>query len=240
MWREVLIAILASLLYSNAVITNQSIAEFNVGQLFAFYDIANFCKSPVQFAIAKRNESSQCQWKIGEDLQPQRVDNKTELPIIDSNENCIFACDYSLVKSGAEYLAEKSIKRYFQQNNTASQSQYDLYTYLAPCDESIRGGNTSEQNNTHFEGYKGVYYTSDPGRCSTTDHAIENDEVLTHGAVTGLLAAKRSTAVSLEHIKAAVRDIHNHNITLEAVKEKGSWIYNAVASYFHQYPPNAS
>ena len=66
-------AILAVVLLNvriNGEITPESIGQFNIGQLSAFYEAEKLCTNPAQFAVAKKIGSNDCQWEIGKDLQP--------------------------------------------------------------------------------------------------------------------------------------------------------------------------
>ena len=220
----------------DATITEQSISDFNIGLLFASYELEGFCKSPVQFVVAKRNNTGQCQWKISSDVETAKIDNETSLPVVDNIGNCLFSCDYKLEEP--RMIAEERITSYFANNPSMKMSDFDLYTYLAPCDRSIRGNLSSCDNETTtaFPKFAGVYFSSNGDSCKGIGQEVLNDAILKSGSVTGLFAAHKNTKIDFQNIQQAVKDINEGKTTLSALRTVSECLYKSAAAYFEQHP----
>lgn len=220
----------------DATITEQSISDFNIGLLFASYGLDGFCKSPVQFVVAKRNNTGQCQWKISNDVKTVNIDNETSLPVVDNIGNCLFSCDYKLEEP--RMIAEERITSYFANNPLMKISDFDLYTYLAPCDESIRGNlsNCDNEITKSFPKFAGVYFSSNGDSCKGIGQEVLNDAILKSGSVTGLFAAHKNTKIDFQSIQQAVKDINEGKTTLSALRTVSECLYKSVAAYFEQHP----
>lgn len=222
-------------LYVYATITSTSISDFNIGMLYASYDLENICRSPVHFVMAKRNNTGICHWKIADDFVKQKVSNETELPIADISGNCLFSCNYK--NEEPKMTAELTLLSYFSKNPSFKTSDYDLYTYLAPCDKSVRG-NVSEcdVNKTKaLENFAGIYYSSNGDSCQGRGTEVLNDAILRNNSSTGLLAARKNTLIDVDRVQEAIREIKENQMTFSALRYKSEWLYNAVAAYFEQH-----
>ena len=151
-------AILAVVLLNvriNGEITPESIEQFNIGELFAFYDTSDVCTSKEQFAVAKKVESNDCQWQIGKDLQPATITSEG-LPIEDINGNCYFSCVFGRDK--VKFHTEKVINRKLKEKGIR-RSDFDLFTFIAPCLACLIGEKEGEET-AELDKFNEVYYTS--------------------------------------------------------------------------------
>ena len=224
-------------LYTYATITTKSISDFNIGILFASYDLEYICKSPVQFVMAKKSNAGVCQWKIADDFAKQKVGNETELPVADIGGNCLFSCNF--LADEPKMTAELQLLSFFSKSTSVKKSDYDLYTYLAPCDRTIRG-NVSEGDSNRtkaLEDFAGVYYTSNADDCKGLGTEVLNDAVLRNDSNTGLFAARKNTQVDVRRVQEAIKEIKEDKSKLSALRYESEWLYNAVAAYFDQHPP---
>ena len=101
--------------------------------------ITGICVSNNQFAIAKKVGSGQCQWEISGDYARRVIDDKADLPIADFNRNCYFACvpAHGSKKWHTEKIINRRLKDYAH-----DRSQFDMYSYLAPCRACVDGAAT--------------------------------------------------------------------------------------------------
>ena len=219
----------------NAEITSDSIAQFNIGQLFAFYDADGLCKSTTQFAVAKKG-GEDCQWEIAEDFTPKNIDKETDLPVKDKDGNCYFACVF---KTGRPRLhTEKVINRKLKADGI-DRSNFDLYTYLAPCTKCINGpapgGETAE-----LDEFKAVYYSYKPEEVATKGSEVKNDDLLEKDAQKGLAAIQETTKVTLSNVKDAINNGKGANKSKQEIIDGVDDKYekNAVKSYLDQHPLN--
>lgn len=226
--------------FTHATITRKSISDFDLGTLFASYDLGSACRSPVHFVMAKRNNTGSCRWKIAENFVKQQIANETELPIADNAGNCLFSCNY--LPQEPKMTAELQILSHFSDNPSLRMSDYDLYTYLAPCERTIRGNITeADVNKTKaLEKFAGVYFSSDGDHCTGIGQEVLNDAVLRNDSTTGLLAARKNTQVDLGRIQEAIKEIKENKYGLSALRYESEWLYNAVVAYFDQHPQRTS
>jgi len=227
-------------LFTYATISNKSINDFDIGILFASYDLENICKSPVQFVMAKRNNSGSCRWQIADDFVKQKVANESELPISDIGGTCLFSCNYR--PEEPKMTAELQVLSYFSKNPSLKMSDYDLYTYLAPCERTIRG-NISEAvaNKTKdFDKFAGVYFTSNGDDCKGIGKEVQNDAVLRNASTTGLFAARKNTKIDMGRVQEAIKEIKDSKYATSALRYESEWLYNAVVAYFDQHPAKTS
>lgn len=232
----IFVTALAYCLYTYATITSKSISEFNLGILFASYDVENICKSPVHFAMAKKNSPGPCQWKISDDFVKQKVTNETELPVVDMLGNCMFSCNY--MHDEPKMTAELVLLSYFSKNGSFKASDFDFYTYLAPCERTIRGNVSEEDRNKTkaLENFAAVYFSSNSDDCKGIGSEVLNDGILRNESSTGLMAARKNTGIDVNRVREAIREIKEDKTKLSALRYESEWLYNAVAAYFEQHP----
>ena len=232
-------AILAVVLLNvriNGEITPESIGQFNIGQLFAFYEAEKLCTNEGQFAVAKKIGSNDCQWEIGKDLQPATITSEG-LPITDINGNCYFSCvfDRKEPASHTEMVINRKLK-----GEHVKRKDFDLYTYLEPCKTCIGGvgggGETAE-----LVEFKAVYYTLESKGEKSKGMQVKNDALLKTEIQQGLAAIKETTKVTLRNIKNAIQNGKDANKSegeiIGGIKDN-EYEKNAVESYFKQHPLN--
>ena len=227
--------------FTHGYITRKSIGDFEIGILFASYGLDSVCKSPVHFVMAKRNNTGNCQWEIAENFAQQQIANETGLPVADIARNCLFSCNYLFQEP--KMTAELQILSYFSNNTLLKKSDYDLYTYLAPCERTIRGNiSEADVNKTKagFENFSGVYFSSNGDKCTDNGQEVLNDAILRNGSTTGLLAARKNTQVDLERIQQAIKDIKEDKYKLSSLRYEYGWLYKPVVAYFDQHPLRTS
>ena len=163
------------------------------------------CVKDTQFAVAKKQGSGECQWKIKRDFSPVAGVTKTDLmePIEDANKNCYFACAIDKKKTSH---TEKVINRFLMSQNIL-RSDFDLYTYLSPCDKCIHGSDDKGKvEKADLDQYNKVYFTEPTdrtGRVQPYGYKLENDELLT-GGIPGLTAIGKNSKVDLEKVKSVI------------------------------------
>ena len=214
-------AILAVVLLNvriNGEITPESIGQFNIGQLFAFYEIDGLCLGKRQFVVAKKSETTDCQWKINKKFEPATIEGK-DLPVEDRNGNCYFACVLETGKRPDRVIYDKL------KENKVPLSNLDLYTFIA-CEKA-----------DHLKEFQNVFYTFEEfGKLVQYNDLL--DYVENTKSRRGLDAIKEKTKVTLSNVEAAI------NKGKHAKKSEGEIIdgvddkyeKNAVISYFHQHP----
>eukprot|EP00794_Sanderia_malayensis_P014419 gene14419-15926_t len=228
-----IVVLIALLAFNNATMDNDSINGFRIGELFAYNDFAGLCKSPVQFVLAKR-KNVPCKWVVAADFARKNVTDESALPVSDMNKDCLFSCDYK--SETPQFIAEDIIDKYFSKSDAPSRSDYDIYTYLSPCDKAIRGDNTSDHK-SFFRGFAGVYFSSNPDSCDAKDaKEIDDADILRSGHVTGLYAAQKSTFVDLKEVESKAKEVLDSTIKLANLKKTNIWLYKAVANYLDQHP----
>ena len=231
-------AILAVVLLNvriNGEITPESIGQFNIGQLFAFYKAENLCKSNTQFGVAKRSGTTDCQWKIGKDFERETI-GVENLPVEDKNGNCYFTC---ITATGKPPLhAEKVINRKLKKDGI-DRNQFDLYTFLAPCYKCIEGTGRDKET-AELEKYKGVYYSYKPEGVETKGSEVKNDKLLEKNDLRGLLTIIDTTKVTLSIVKDAINNGKDAKKSKQEIIDgvTGDYQKNAVKSYLDQHPLN--
>ncbi len=250
---KAIIMLLANLLWflavasygSEADFTEQTIREqFNIGQLFAFYNMDNLCKTWSQVAVAKKDDSKACQWKISADFSTPNVerrrkedgDGKSDKmipPIEDYNGNCLFSCVFG---GDVKYWhTEKVINRYLVAEG-ANREEYNLQTFKAPCEACELGtqerGGRGEK--AELEQYLTVYYTKGNG----FGRKIQSDALSKAGSEPGLAAIKYKTRVNLNAVKTKVIEGRKYGKTEAEILEgiRDIYLQNAVESYLKQHP----
>eukprot|EP00794_Sanderia_malayensis_P004160 gene4160-4714_t len=223
----------------NAKFGADEIEKFNIGQLFAFYNMA-VCKKPSQFAVAKKDGSGECQWKISADFLVTPAPTKDDLPIEDKNGNCVFAC---LGTSSSKALhTEKVINRFLKGKAGEKRSEYNLYTYLAPC--KYCDGTEPVPDNTgetaELDEFKGVYYTEKPNDINFADVSKGSqviNEILQTTTSKGLNAIKKNTEVDLDSVKTTIREGKAANESKDTIINEASgskYLKSAIKSYLDQ------
>ena len=221
-----------------AAITKDSISEFNIGQLFAFYDTNGLCdpRAMAQFAVAKRVGSQDCQWEIAEDFTPQRISQRNDLPVIDINRNCYFSCVHD--KKDLEQHTEIVINRKMRGDQGINRSDYDMYTFLAPCpncDQGVDNGKSADLSE-----YNGVYWTANPGNKYNTlgFTRVKNDQLLSGSGSSGLAVIMEKTKVDLVEVRSKIEAgktaKKGNDEIISSVSQK--YLRNAVESYLSQHP----
>ena len=234
-------AILAVVLLNakiNGEITPESIQQFNIGQLFAFYKANDLCLDGKWFAVAKKVISNNCQWQIGKDLQPATITSEN-LPVVDQNGDCYFSCYF--VSNKPESHPEKIISRRLKKDSV-SRKDFDLYAYSAPCLNCIEGTDTDPET-AELDEFNAVYYTRGSfGTQVKNDALLKKDILDTNGEVievkTGLDAIKETTKVVLSDVQGVIEkglETRMNSIDLVA-KIDDPYEKKAVKSYFDQHP----
>ena len=225
-----LTALMYYCLYTYGAITKESISDFEIGVLFASYDLESVCISPVHFVMAKRRNTGACRWKIAPNFAKQPVANSTGLPVADINRDCLFSCNYRFEEP--KMTAELQMLPYFLQNSSLNTPDFDFYTYLALCERTIRG-NVSEADfekvNSTLKNFAGVYYSSGNDNCKGSGEEVLNDKILHRKSTTGLLAARKNTEVNVDVVKEVIKG-NREESTLKGADQK------AYDAYFRQYP----
>ena len=227
-----LLLIILSCLQANADITSDTIPKFNIGQLFSFYDADTLCKSKTQFAVAKKPGTGNCQWKIAENFSREKLENEGDLPVRDVKGNCFFACVW---KTGRPRLhTEKVINRKFVSDGI-QRSDFDMYTYLAPCSKCINGPATGGET-AEFDEFRAVFYSNNEEGGATVGSEVKNDELLQKDLQKGLSAIKETTKVDLDDVKKEVQDGKSAGKSKEDIVNgvEGKYLKNAVQSYLDQ------
>ena len=229
-------AILAVVLLNvriNGEITRESIEQFNIGQLFAFYEAENLCKTPAQFAVAKKIGSNDCQWEIRKNLQPAIITSEN-LPVRDIYGVCYFSCVFEAKLK--ECHTEKVINRKLKENKI-DRSKFDLYTYLPPCQACIYGTAPGEET-AECDAYNEVYYSKKFDTNQKEGSKVGNVALLEKDAQQGLAAIKEITKVSLSNVKNAIKRGNRAGKGYEEIINEMGNLYerNAVKSYFDQHP----
>ena len=186
--------------------------------------------------MAKKNNTGSCQWVIATDFEQQKVVNETQLPTVDKAGNCLFSCNYKA--ESPKMTAEEAITSFFSKTTLYKMSDYDFYTYLAPCETTIRGNLSEADTNTSkiLGNFAGVFYSSNGDGCKGLGTEVQNDDILRHSSVTGLLAARKNTKIDLRRVQQAIKEINSGKTSLSVLRSESEWLYSAAAEYFEQHP----
>ena len=226
-----------------AVITEDTISDFNIGQLFAFYNTIGLCdlRAPSQFAVAKRVGSGKCQWKIDKNYTPQPINKESDLPVADFKGNCYFSCVHQTLTPRLH--TEKVINRHMKDKGI-DRKQFDMYTFLAPCPKcQVTSKNNPET--AELDQFKAVYWTINPGKYDTqTYHQVKNDALLYRAPANGnsgaggLLVIKEKTKVDLTEVKNEIETGKNAKKSDKEIIAgvNDEYLKNAVVSYLEQHP----
>ena len=227
-----------------ADMTGDTISQFNVGQIFAFYefkgkDTQEFCLA-YQFAVAKKKGSGNCQWKIKNDFSRTVIDKKYDLPIEDANKNCFFSCVPAASSKSKTWHSEKIINRYLE-NKGIERSDFDLYTQLAPCQNCMDGSKVEGViEKADLDKYNKVYYNFDNGETKITATRITNDKLLDKGPKNyGLKALQQTTKVDLAKVKSEINDGKSNKKSKDEIitgVQSDEYLHNAVESFLDQHP----
>ena len=139
--------------------TSATIDQFQIRQLYEIYKFLINHRLQRQFAVAKKVRSGYCEWRINADFSRQGV-NAEELPIEDVNSNCIFACVVEKWKGNFDKHTERLIDDYINLKGY-DRRNYDLYTYLFPCQTCQEGFLQQGRLRILLESYNGIYYSHD-------------------------------------------------------------------------------
>eukprot|EP00794_Sanderia_malayensis_P007847 gene7847-8696_t len=220
-----------------AAFDSGEIGKFNIGELFAFYNFGkDACARANQFAVAKKDGSGECQWKIGDNFVKNDAKDKNDLPIEDYNQDCVFSC---VPKPGSKMWHTEKIINRFLNNKGANRANYNLYTYLIPCTSCDSGSEVpgGKVESADLDEYKGVYYSYIPktGKSSSVGTEVKNDALLGTG---GLATIITKTKVDLKALKTDIEKGKKDKKSKDKIVEGIVGVYQkkAAESYFKQHP----